>query len=121
MGRSHESILRRHVLPAFGSAHVASITPKDIQDFANRLAADLAPNTVRRIMDVVRGVLALAAKRRYIAASPAVGVELEPKGDGIEINPLTHREVRALVAALPERWRLPSPKQGRTRKAAPSP
>lgn len=58
-------------------------------------------------MDVVRGVLALAAARRYVPTSAAAGVELEPKGDGVEINPLTHAEVRALLAALPEQWRLP--------------
>lgn len=103
----YESILRRHVLPAFGSAPVKAITPKDVQDFANRLAASHAPNTVRRIMDVVRGVLTLAVARRYIPSSPVTGVELEPKGDGPEIHPLTHAEVRALLAALPERWRLP--------------
>lgn len=103
----YESILRRHVLPAFGDKRVAGITPKDVQDFANRLAGTLAPNTVRRIMDVVRGVLALAAARRYVPISAAAGVELEPKGDGVEINPLTHGEVRALLAALPEQWRLP--------------
>lgn len=103
----YESILRRHVLPAFGPSRISAITPKDVQDFANRLAGALAPNTVRRIMDVVRGVLALAAARRYVPTSAAAGVELEPKGDGVEINPLTHAEVRALLAALPEQWRLP--------------
>jgi hypothetical protein len=76
--------------------------PRAFQDFANELASVLAPNTVRRIMDVVRGVLSLAVARRYVLASAAAGVELEPKGDGVEINPLTHGEVRALVVALPE-------------------
>ncbi len=105
----YQSILNRHALPAFGSARVASITPKDVQDFANRLAAERSPNTVRRVMDVLRNVLRVAVERRYIGANPCSGVRLARKGDGrnIEINPLTHGQVRALVDALPEHWRLP--------------
>ncbi len=105
----YESILTRHVLPAFGAARVSAIAPKEVQDFANGLGARLAPNTVRRIMDVVRGVLSVAVERRYITTNPAAAVRLPKKGEArtIDIHPLTHTEVRALVAALPERWRLP--------------
>jgi hypothetical protein len=66
----YESILNRHVLPAFGSARVASIGPKDVQDFMNVLAASRSPNTVRRVMDVVRNVLRIAVERRYIRRQP---------------------------------------------------
>lgn len=105
----YESILACHVLPAFGTSRVAAITPKDVQDFSNGLARRLAPNTVRRVMDVVRGVFCVAVERRYITTSPAAAVRLPKKGEArtIDIQPLTHPEVRALVAALPEHWRLP--------------
>jgi integrase len=103
----YESILNRHVLPAFGSARVSAITPKDVQDFANGLAKTHAPNTVRRVMDVLGGVLTLAVKRRYIAVSPAAAVDLASQGDRPEINPLTHAEIPKLIEALPEHWRLP--------------
>ncbi len=105
----YESILNRHLLPAFGSARVAAVTPEDVQRFINGLAASHAPNTVRRVMDPLRAVFRVAVERRYIAASPCDAVKLPRKGDGrdIEINPLTHAEVRALVDALPEPWRLP--------------
>jgi integrase len=105
----YESILNRHVLPAFAKARVASITPRDVQDFANGLGSTRSPNTVRRVMDVLRNVLRVAVERRYIGVSPCEGVRLARKGDGrtVEINPLTHGEVRTLVALLPGHWRLP--------------
>lgn len=105
----YESILNRHVLPAFGAARVAAIAPRDVQDFANALAQSHAPNTVRRVMDVIRNVLRVAAERRYIEANPCTGVRLARKGEGrnIEISPLTHTEVRALIETLPEHWRMP--------------
>ncbi len=70
----YQSILNRHVLPVFASSRVAAIASKDVQDFANDLRAELAPNTVRRIMDVVRGILSLAVVRRHVPSSPVVGV-----------------------------------------------
>ena len=103
-------ILNRHVLPEFGSKKVAAIQAHHVQAFHNKLAATHAPNTVRRIMDVLRGVLALAVKRRYIASNPAStdNVELAPKQRRQhDIAPLTHEQVEQLVQALPEHWRLP--------------
>ena len=61
-------------------------------------------------MDVLRGVLALAVKRRYIASNPAStdNVTLAPKQRRQhDIAPLTHAQVEQLVQALPEHWRLP--------------
>jgi integrase len=105
----YASILNRHVLPAFGTARVSSITPKDVQDFANLLATSHSPSTVRRVMDVLRNVLRVAVERRYISAAPCVGVRLARMGGArrVEISPLTHHEIRALVRGLPEHWRLP--------------
>jgi integrase len=105
----YTSILNHHVLPAFGKTPVARITAEEVQAFHNRLAATRAPNTVRRIMDVLRGVLALAVKRRYIASNPAdtQAVELARKARTTTIHPLTHAELNHLVQALPAHWRLP--------------
>jgi integrase len=66
-------------------------------------------HTVRRIADVIRGVLALAVDRRYISSNPCAAVRLPRKGESrnVEIQPLTHGEVGTLVDALPEHWRLP--------------
>ncbi len=113
----YESILNRHVLPAFSKAWVSAITPKDVQEFANGL--DRAPNTVRRIMDVLRGVFAVAVERRYITTNPCDPVRLPRKGEArtIDIQPLTHvasrrRAPRALAAPGPAR-RLHRPTSGR--------
>lgn len=104
----YDSILNRHVQPEFGDRRLGAITPAEIQRFANGLTdGGLAPNTVHNIMDVVRSVLGLAVGRRYIAVSPYVDIRLPSVEDGeSHVNPLTHAQVNALVAALPEHWRL---------------
>jgi integrase len=104
----YQSILNRHVLPAFGKASVRAITPDDVQRFANSLATDHAANTLRRVMDVVRAVLRVAVERRYVAANPCDAVRLPRKGESrnIEINPMTHAEASDLLGALSAHWTL---------------
>lgn len=103
------SILAHHALPRFGNARIRALTPDDVQRFVNLLTETHAPNTVRRIMDVVRAVFRVAVERRYIAANPCDAVKLPRKAEGrnIEINPLTHSEIAKLTDALPPHWRLP--------------
>jgi integrase len=103
----YESILHAHVLPAFGSMRVSTITPERVQKFANDISSDHAANTTSRVMDVLRAVLRVAVERRYIAANPCDATRLPRRSTTgeIEINPLSHAEVELLVAALPEHWR----------------
>lgn len=106
----YESILQHHVLPEFGRSRVVAITPEAIQKWVNDLADRRAPNTVRRVMDVLRNVLRLAVERRYIAANPCDAVKMPKKGGRrrtIDIAPLTHAELDAIADRLPEHWRVP--------------
>lgn len=100
----YQSILNQHVLPAFGSTPVGRLAPEAIQAWVNALAEQRAPNTVRRVMDVLRNVLRLAVERRYIAASPADPVKLPRKGGRrrtIDIAPLTHAQLDGIADAMP--------------------
>jgi integrase len=85
------------------------ISPQAIQRYVNELNEDYAPNTIRRIYGVLNQLLRLAEQRRYIALNPCDAVKL-PKKRGrrreITIQPLTHEQVRALVAAIDPQYRL---------------
>lgn len=107
----YKSLLSCHVLPAFGHRKVGAISPAEVQRFIEELhdGKGLAPNTIRRVIDVTRNVLRVAVERRYIATNPCDAIKLPKKGRGrnIEIDPLTGAELNKLVEALPAHWRLP--------------
>ncbi len=108
-------ILRLHLLPRFGSARVSAVSTDAVQRYVNELAARLAPNTVRRIYGVLRGVLQTATERRYLAANPCDAVRLPKKRQAKGANGadsadermifLTPSEVAQLVQAMPEHYR----------------
>jgi integrase len=69
-----------------------------------RLSHDLAPSTIEVAHGIVAGVFKDAVRDRRITASPCEGTKL-PKRHREPIVPLTHEQVIALHAALPERYR----------------
>lgn len=104
----YESILNHHVLPRLGNKKIAAIKTGDLQAFANDLSERLAPATVRRVFEVVSNVLRVAVERRYIVVNPLDAVRLPRLGSRtINVNPLDHSEIKALVREVPEHYRLP--------------
>lgn len=85
----YKSILGRHVFPAFGHRKFAAISPADVQRFITEFQdhKGLAPNTIRRVMDVVCSVLRVAVERRYVAVNL-----LRPLSQGPRV-PTRSREV----------------------------
>lgn len=103
----YRSILGNHVLPRLGYKKIAAITTADLQSFANELAETRKPATVRRVFEVVSNVMRIAMERRYIVANPNTSVRLPRIGRrAIDISPLTHPEIKRLVAEIPEHYRL---------------
>lgn len=106
----YESILARHILPRWGSVKVSAITTAAIQTWVNELRETRKLNTVLHVHNVLRGALDLAVQRRYIASNPAKSVKLKGKhqpSDGRERQLyLTMTELRQLVHATPEHWRV---------------
>lgn len=108
----YEAILKKHVLPRYGKAKVAAVDAEAIQKHMNSLAVTHAPNTVRRIYGVVRGILRVAVERGHIRSNPADAVRLpkkktatrEARGRMLFLDP---SEVRALAEAMPAVYRLP--------------
>ena len=103
----YESILNKHILPRFGRARLSAITPDAVQKMVNELAKDHAPNTTRRVFTVLRSILALAVRRRYLASNAAEAAKLPKKAPrNRERLYLSAAEVRQLAEAMPARYRV---------------
>jgi integrase len=99
------SLLRCHVLPAFGARPVASIRRSDVQAFVTSLGATLAPSSQEGVARLLRSILRAAVADGVIVRSPADGVRL-PRREGVQMVPLTVAEVRALSDAMTPALRL---------------
>ena len=97
-------------MPFFGRMQLTAIEPRDIKRLAAELAATgLAPGSVRNLLAPVRALLATAFEEGVIRSNPAVGLRIAQRvePDGVDkVKALTEVELRALLAALPDEWRL---------------
>jgi len=97
-------LLRRHVVPRFGSMAVGQITAVDVQAWlADLHGTELSPNTVAKAYRVLSGVMAGAVDARLVARSPCT-----LKGAGTErhdeMQIATPEQVAAIAAAVGPRW-----------------
>lgn len=90
-----ETAWRVHVEPRWGGREIAGIKRSEIAAWVAELSGARSAQTVRRIMFVLSGVLAIAAREHSIPRNPATGVQLPPKR---RKSPryLTHAQVAAL-------------------------
>ncbi len=97
----YASMLRTHVVPAFGQEPVANIEQVDVRRFlADLSAAGSAPGTVRAARKVLRLVLATALGSGAIRVNPCDGVRV-PRSPRDEMVFLDHPQVLALADAMP--------------------
>lgn len=100
----YESLLRRHLLPAFGSLPLGKVTPSAVRSWHATLAAEYKV-TGAKAYRLLRGILGTAVTDDLIGRNPCT-----VKGAGQERSPerpmLSIAEVDALVAAMPEPWRI---------------
>ncbi len=100
----YETMLRIHVLPAFGERAVGSIQQGDVRRFiAAKVSSGAAPGTVRGARKVLRLVLATAQAEGAIRANPCDGVRVppSPKADMVF---LSAEQVEALAGAIDQRY-----------------
>ena len=95
----------------FGSMPLASIEPRDIKRYAAELGArGLAPGSVRNALAPLRALLATAYEDGLIRGNPAAGLRIVQRvqDDDAEhmTKALTEDELRALLAEIPDEWRL---------------
>jgi integrase len=97
---STEAVARRAVRraeKAWGQRPISSIRPGDVQAFVAGLT-DLAPSTIKIVMQHVRAVFGAAVRDGLIVRSPCDGVKL-PARPGHQVVPPSDEEVRRLLDA----------------------
>jgi integrase len=107
-----EGILRRHVYPVLGERPISSVLPSDVQALVKRLSTTpqegsrrpLSPATVGVAHRVLSAIFKSAVADRRLASSPCVGTRL-PKVEKRQVEPISTEQVRALMTAIPERYK----------------
>ena len=96
----YESILRTHLMPAFGKSQVSRIDQPAIKVFfADMTASGAAPGTIRSVRQVLRLVLATAVDGKALASNPCDGVKL-PRFAKSDMHFLTEGQVEDLATAI---------------------
>jgi integrase len=101
----YRSIIRVHLLPAFGDSALESITVGDVEAFQARLAKrvhngrPITPRTRNKILNVLHGVFQRAKKVWALPVNPAAQLERHPSRSSGDIEVYAPEEVWALVRA----------------------
>lgn len=72
----YESMLRTHILPAFGQRRLDAISRNEVKAFARDLAAALSPATVRSVVTLLGLVLREAMDEHYLLFDPTARLRL---------------------------------------------
>jgi integrase len=100
--RSYEQSLRLYLLDDLGSAKLADIGRRDVQDVADRLLAKgLDPSTARNAVMPLRAIYRRALARGEVSVNPTTGLEL-PAVRGRRDRIASPEEAAKLIEALPE-------------------
>jgi integrase len=102
----YAQLLRDHIEPAFGDEPVTAITPAAVRTWHAGLARRTGPTARAHTYGLLRTMLATAVADELLAANPC-----RVRGGGQSkrvkrIQPATLAELAALVAAMPERYRV---------------
>lgn len=98
------AVIRRWLLPTFGSRRIGSITPQDVKRFVEAMKSHgLKPRTVRTNYGVLSAIINAAFDADLIAVSPLRGIRLPPipktPGALAEVD-----DVHRLAAAVPSEF-----------------
>ena len=105
----YELALRCHVLPAFASRQLRSLTPDELVDWIRHLRkAGYAPHSVHNYWAPINLVLRHAVRQGVLAANPADRLTSaeRPRPGSSRRRFLDRHEMQRLLAAAPERYRV---------------
>jgi integrase len=98
--------LRNHILPTWDNIELGQIRPLGVQQWLRTLHGGLAPNTVYVVYINFSTILNAAVAEERIAQNPATSRTVKkPPQIKRKIVPWTVEQVRAVIAAHPERYR----------------
>jgi integrase len=93
----YRAIVRAHLLPEFGHVPLESITPRMIEQWAERI--DRSASTRRLALVLIHGVFKRAMKVWQLSTNPAAGVEKPSLSRTGDLEVFSPEEVWALVRA----------------------
>lgn len=96
----YESMLRCHILPAFGEHRLDAITRTDVKAFARALTNQLSPATVRSIITLLGLILREAIDEHYLLFDPTARLRLRD-GPSEPRPTATPEQVRHLADRMP--------------------
>ncbi len=102
-------IMLKRVFPYLGKKKMDQITRGDIRDaLIAEYRRGASKSSVTSMHAVISGVYSLAVDDGIVPVSPAsrIMATLSLKDDSKAINPLSAREIDAVIAAIPDRFRL---------------
>jgi integrase len=101
-----ESVLRRHILPAFGHRRLDSIRRTEVGAWVTTLTEDkgLAPATVNLVYGYMATVMRAAVNDQLIRRTPCFDINL-PEIEPTKAQPIDAEQVGRLVAAMPDRYK----------------
>lgn len=112
--KSYTAALEAHAIPHFGSTALRDVERKDVRALITKLQRQrLSPATIARYLAPVRALFSDAVEDGELGANPALKlainakVKRENRGDQSQrAKTMTRTELRAVIAAIPERHRL---------------
>lgn len=99
----YRSIIRTHLVPAFGEERIEDITPAALEAFQAALAKRehrgqlITPRTRNKILNVLHGIFARARKAWGLPMNPAAALERHPDRVRGDIEVFSPEEVHALL------------------------
>ena len=99
-------LLKRHLLPEFGSKPLSDITPSEVQAYLSRLPrSGMSWYAVRNVRNLLSRILRTALEWGYVQRNAVSGAKLSPKPLQSKRRYLSPAEIRQLASALKEPYR----------------
>lgn len=104
--KRYEGMIAAHLVGTpLGALPVAAVRPIHVQEWATSRAGVLAPSTLDRTYTFLRSVMKSAAETGLVPRTPCLSTIQRPRPERTERTVLDAKQVDALLAATPERYR----------------
>ncbi len=104
-GRNYRHLVRRHLIPFFGSLRLPEIGPADVQMFLADKSKRFAPWTVHQLRSILSKIFGTAQTWGFLETNPARTVQVPALVGQRERLTLTPQQVRSLLVELKEPYR----------------
>lgn len=106
---SREAVERRlktHIYPQLGHIELRALRPSTIQAWLRGRSDELEPSTVRAVYACLASILSAAVDDGAIGKSPCAARSVRPPSvDRVKVVPWPEERVKAVIAALDDRYR----------------